>query len=291
MPYLAAGGTLFFWSSAFPAVKYALDYFSPGGLVVFRFLIASAVLIAYCAIKRTPMPTKKHLPLFVLCGLMLFIYMWAFNAGTDLVPSGISGFIIASAPVFTLILSIVFLRERASLKVWLGVLISFGGIIVIAATQMVGFSFNLGIWLLLCAAITTSTFIIIQRQLLKTYTVMQVTAYPIVIATVFMCVFLPSMITELPNASTSSIFVVAYLGIFPAALAYLLWAYALNKAQKTVHITSFLYLSPFLASVMAFLWLGEVIPPQAYIGGVIVICGMLLVNRTKRVKEKENESK
>jgi drug/metabolite transporter (DMT)-like permease len=277
LPYLAAGGTVLFWSSAFPAVKYSLEYYSPEALMLFRFSLASVLLLAYCAIKKVPLPERRDLPMFVACGFVgLFVYMWAFNTGTDMVTSGISGFIIASAPVFTLILSIIFLKEGAGVLIWIGVLVSFLGIVIIAFTQVTDFQINFGVWLLLCAAVAAAVFINIQKHLLKKYNVMQITAYPIVLGTLFMCVFMPNLIRELPQAPMSANMVVAYLGLFPAAIAYFLWGYALNKAEKTVYVTSFLYLSPFLTIVMAYFWLGETIPPLAFVGGVVVIAGMVI---------------
>jgi len=277
MPYIAAGGTVLFWSSAFPAIKYSLDYFSPGALMLFRFLVASALLLVYCAIKKVPLPEKRDLPMFVICGFVgLFLYMWALNTGTVMVTSGISGFIIASAPVFTLIMSIVFLKEKAGALMWIGVLVSFAGIVIIAMTQVTDFRLNVGVWLILSSAISTSTFNIIQRQLLKKYTVIQTTAYPIAFSTVFMLIFTPNLIQELPQASLSANIALVYLGLFPAAIAYFFWNYALAKAEKTVYVTSFLYLSPFLTVIIAFFWLGERIPPLALVGGVVVVLGMVI---------------
>ncbi|MDR2183685.1 MAG: DMT family transporter [Clostridiales bacterium] len=277
MPYIAAGGTVLFWSSAFPAVKFSLDYFSPEALMLFRFFIATALLLTYCAIKKVPLPERKDLPLFITCGFVgLFLYMWAFNTGTDMVTSGISGFIIAAAPVFTLIMTIVFLKEKAGATVWAGVLVSFAGIVIIAMTQVTDFEVNFGVWLLLSAAVSAGVFIVIQRHLLKKYSVMQVTAYPIAIGTLFMCVFLPNLIRELPTAPMTANIVVAYLGLFPAAIAYFMWGYALNRAEKTVYVTSFLYLSPFLTIIIAFFWLGEHVPPLAFVGGVVVVIGMII---------------
>ena len=277
MPYIAAGGTVLFWSSAFPAVKYSLEYYSPASLMLFRFLLATALLLTYCAVKKVPIPEKRDLPMFALCGFVgLFLYMWAFNTGTDMVTSGISGFIIASAPVFTLILSILFLKEKAGALIWIGVLISFAGIIIIASTQVTDFQINFGVLLLLSAAISAAVFIIMQKHLLKKYSVMQITAYPIAFGTLFMCIFLPKLFQEFPQAPASANIIVAYLGLFPAAIAYLLWGYALNKAEKTVYVTSFLYLSPFLTIIIAFFWLGETISPLAFAGGIVVIAGMVI---------------
>jgi len=283
MPYIAAAVAVLFWSSAFPGVRYALRYYSPESLMLFRFLIAAVLLLAYCGVKRIPPPRKKDIPLFIAAGLSgLFLYMWAFNTGTSLVPSGISGFIIASAPVFTLILSMIFLKEKAGLFVWIGVLTSFAGIVLIALTQVTEMQLNLGIWLLLVAAVLTSAYNIVQKRILQSYSVMQATAYSVALGTLPMCIFFPNLIREFPYAPLSADLVIIYLGLFPAALAYFLWGYALSKAEKTVYVTNFLYLSPFLASILAFFWLGESIPGLAYFGGVVIIVGMVISNKLKR---------
>ena len=282
LPYMAAGSTVLFWSSAFPAVKYVLEYYSPESLMIFRFLVASAVLLAYCAVKKVPLPEKKDLALFAVSGFVgLFLYMWAFNTGTNLVLSGISSFIIASSPVFTLLLSIVFLKEKAGFLLWIGVLISFVGIVIIGTTQVAEMQLNIGVWLLLAAAVFTSAYNIIQKYILRKYTVMQATSYSVALGTLFMCVFLPDLVQEFPSAPMRANLLVVYLGVFPAALAYFFWGYALSRAEKTIYVTSFLYLAPFLASVMAFFWLGEQMPVMAFLGGVVVVVGMVITNAFK----------
>ena len=279
IPYLAAGGTVLLWASAFPTVRYSLNYYSPEALMILRFLIASAVLITYCLIKKVPLPQKKDLPMFVSAGFIgLFLYMWAFNTGAGMVLSGISGFIIASSPVFTLLLSIMFLKEKAGWLIWIGVLISFCGIVIIGSTQVADMQLNFGVLLLLGASIFTSIYNIMQKRILRDYTAMQATTYSIIFGTFFMCIFLPDLIREFPYAPMRANVAVIYLGVFPAALAYFLWGYALSKVEKTVYATSFLYLTPFLASIMAFLWLGERMPPLAFLGGAVVIAGMVLLN-------------
>ena len=277
IPYIAACGTVLFWASSFPAVRYSLEYYSPESLMVFRFLIASAVLLSYCVVKKIPVPAKQDLPLFALSGFVgLFLYMWAFNTGAGMILSGISGFIIASSPVFTLLMSIVFLKEKAGMLVWTGVLISFIGIAIIGATQISEMELNPGIWLLLSAAIFTSAYNIMQRRILRKYTAMQATTYSVSFGTLFMCIFFPGFINEFPAVPMRVNIVIVYLGIFPAAIAYFLWGYALSKAEKTIYAANFLYLVPFLASVMAFMWLGERMPALAFVGGTAVVIGMTI---------------
>jgi len=287
IPYIAAGLVVLFWASAFPAVRYSLQYYSPEALMLFRFLVASAVLLGYCIIKKIPPPKKKDLPLFTLSGFIgLFLYMWAFNAGTAFVSAGISSFLIATAPLFTLIMSIFYLKEKATPTIWLGVFISFGGLAIISFTQAGEAQLNIGIILLLGASIFTSIFTIIQKKLLLTYSAIQASTYSVIIGTVFMFVFFPALIREYPYASTSVNLIIVYLGIFPAAIAYFFWSLALSRAEKTIYVTSFLYLVPFLSSILAFFWLGEEISFLALVGGVIIIVGMIITNV---VKEKSNK--
>ena len=259
--------------------------------MLFRFLIASVVLLGYCGWKRIPPPNKRDLPLVIAAGFVgLFLYMWAFITGTSFVTAGISSFIIASAPIFTLILSIVFLKEKASLTIWLGVLISFLGLAIISFTQAGELQLNIGIFLLLTASVFTSIFMIIQKRLLRNYTAIQSSAYSVGFAALCMSIFLPTLVREFPHAPMSANLVIVYLGVFPAAISYFLLNLALSRVEKTIYITSFFYLIPFLASIMAFFWLGEEISALALLGGVIIIAGMVITNAIQRKHIPQEES-
>ena len=282
LPYIAASMTILLWASVFPAVRYVMVHYSPEALMLFRFIIASVVLGGYCLIKKVPLPQKADAPIFVWAGIIgFFAYMWVFNAGAGMVLSGVGSFIISSSPVFTLLLSIVFLKERTTLPIWLGVGISFVGMIIIGATQVTEMELNLGVVLLLLASILLSVYFILQRRILQKYTAMQATAYPLIIGTIPMFIFTPRLAYEFSIELISVNATVLYLGVFPAALAYLFWIYALSKAEKTIYVTNFMYLVPFLAALMAFLWLGEEMPMLAFVGGFIVIAGMIIINITK----------
>ena len=107
---------------------------------------------------------------------------------------------------------------------------------------------------------------------------MQTTAYSISFGTVPMFIFLPGLLRELPAASAGVHVLVAYLAIFPAAIAFWLWVYALSKADKIIYVTSVSYLTPFLAALLAFFWLGEAISAPALFGGGVIILGIALAS-------------
>jgi drug/metabolite transporter (DMT)-like permease len=282
IPYIIAGLVVFFWASSFPAVRYTLQYYSPEALMLLRFIVASGVFIIYCIWKKVPLPKKKDLPMFIASGFIgLFLYMWAFTAGTAFVSAGISSFLISTSPIFTLILAIFFLKEKTSLMIWIGVLVSFVGLAIISFTQVTDMQLNIGVIILLGASLFTSIYTIIQKYLLENYTSMQASAYSVIIGTIFMFIFSPALIREFPGAPMSANLIIIYLGIFPAAIAYFFWSLALSKAKKTVYVTSFLYLIPFLSIILAYFWLGEEISSLALFGGVVIIIGMVLTNFVK----------
>jgi len=98
-----------------------------------------------------------------------------------------------------------------------------------------------------------------------------------------MFVFLPGLIREMSGTPLIINIIPVYLGVFPAAIAYLSWSYALSKAKSTANVTMFLYLVPFFATLFAFLWLNERILPSAFIGGIVIILGMFISDRWGKV--------
>ena len=275
----AALVTVILWASSFPVVKYLLEFSTAESIMLLRFLVASLTIGIISVMKKIRLPSKRDVPLFAAAGFVgIMIYQWCFNTGTGMVPAGVSSFLIAAAPVYTTLLSVFILKEKVRLICWIGIIVSFGGQFIIAVSEMIGLVLNIGVFLVIGASVSHSIYIIIQRKLLKTYTFFEVTAYPIFFGTLFMLVFLPGLIKEMPLLPLDANLLNIYLGVFPAALAYLAWAYALSKAKNTVNATIFLYLIPLMATLIAFLWLSETITIIEFVGGLIIILGMIVSN-------------
>ena len=276
----AALTTVFLWASAFPGVRYVLQYYSAQSVMLLRFIVASIVLLVMLRIKKSRPPCKKDIPMFAFAGFMgIFLYMLLFNMGIATVPSGISSFLISSAPVYTTLLSVLILKEKANKFCWLGIFVSLLGLGIITISQVRDVVINTGFLLLVGASISTSLFFILQRSLMKKYTPLEATAYPIFFGTLFMLIFLPGTINDMPGVPVAANLLMVYLGVFPAAISYLSWGYALSKAKSTANVIMFLYLVPFVATLLAFVWLGETFSPFAFLGGIVIIGGMVISNR------------
>jgi drug/metabolite transporter (DMT)-like permease len=279
LTYLAAMATILMWSSAFPGTRYLLQYYSPGSIMLLRFIVAVVIMVVIGIVRKIRLPKIKDLPLFAAFGICgIFLYNFFFNTGTVNVAAGVSSFIVASSPVFTLILSRLLLKEIVKPACWVGVALSFCGLVVVMLSQTTGFALNAGVLLLLCAAASGSILNITQRKLVKTYTVFETTTYAMLIGTVCMLVYIPDIMRELPESTLAVNLTIVYMAIFPAILAYISWGYALSKAEKTTHVTVFLYLVPFIASLLGFFWLGETFSLVSLFGGVVIVAGVVVTN-------------
>ncbi len=274
--------TIVFWASAFAGIRAGLESFSPLHLTLYRFLVTALVLGGYALITRMPLPPRRDaLGIFALsfCGITL--YHTLLNYGELSVPAGTASLIIAAGPVITALIATRFAREKLTPLGWLGTFISFAGVALIVLGRGQSVSFTGGAALILLAAFFTSVYFVFQRPLLQRMPPLNFTVWSLLFGTVPMLLFLPGFTEQLRAAPLSAHLSVIYLGLFPSALAYLTWTFALSRVSAST-TTSFLFVSPVLATFIAWIWLREVPGLTALIGGAAALCGVLLVNTLGR---------
>lgn len=98
-----------------------------------------------------------------------------------------------------------------------------------------------------------------------------------VLGTIMLLPSVGDLARQLPSASTGSILVAVYLGIFPAAIGYLLWNYCIARLSVST-ATSSLYALPVLTIVISLIFLGELPSLLRLVGGLMSLVGAALVN-------------
>lgn len=275
---LALSITICCWASSFVGIRAGLHGYSPTHLALLRYLIASLVLALVAWIKHMPMPRWRDVPGLALTGVVgIALYNVALNTGEVSVSAGLSSFLVNTNPILTAGLSMILLRERLRIWGWMGILICVVGVLLISLSAGGGMHFSLGALFVLCAALAQSIYFVWQKPYLARYSALQCTTYAIWTGTLVLLVFSPGLVTNVQTASWSETMAVVYLGIFPAALGYVSWAYALAHIPAT-RAASFLYLVPEMTIVIAWFWLGEWPTWLALLGGVIAISGVIVVN-------------
>lgn len=275
-PYALA--TIFCWSLAFVFTRMTLSYFSAASLGFLRYLVASAALIVIAVIKKIKPPKPADWPLFLVSGFFgFFLYMIAFNKGLSSVPAATASVVNATVPAVTALIAGVVYREKVRGFQWVAVVIELIGIAVL--TVMSGGLTQSGglVWLFL-AALSLSTYNILQRKLTKKYTAMQASTYSIFAGTLMLAFFSPTAFRELAAAPAAQYIYVALLGVFPSAIAYVSWSVAFSKAERTSQVSNFTVLTLFFTSLLGILILGEMPNAATLVGGGITLAGVLLFN-------------
>lgn len=277
--------TLIPWAAAFAGIRAGLHDYSPGHLTLFRFLIASATLGIYALWVRMPLPQRRDWPQIFLLGFLgITTYHTALNYGQVTVAAGPAALLIACGPVITALLSYFFLNERLSALGWVGITIAFSGASLIAiGSHPDGFRFEPGSLLVLLSALVTSIYFVFQRGLAKKYGPLNFTAYSIWAGTLPLIVFFPGLFAQVAHASSAATWSVIFLGVLPGGLNYLTWNYALSKIPPS-RVTSFLYINPLLATLIAYFWLGEVPTALEFVGGAVALAGVIVVNTLGKVQ-------
>jgi drug/metabolite transporter (DMT)-like permease len=188
---------------------------------------------------------------------------------------GAAALIVGIVPLLTALLAILFLGEAVRPRLVLGLVISFGGSALIALGEGGGVRFESGALLLLVAAVSLASYFVLQKPLLSEFRGLELTAYAVWAGTLVMLpgfLPIPHQVVTAPVEATLSL---VYLGVFPGAVAYVTWAYALGR-RPAAQIAQYLYAAPVVSAVLGFVLIDETLPLLALIGGVLTLTGVVV---------------
>jgi drug/metabolite transporter (DMT)-like permease len=284
LPVAAVGVTLLFWASAFVAIRHLGEDFSPGALSLGRLLVGALCLAVVALPRGLPRPTARQWVTIATIGVLWFgVYNVALNEGERRVDAGTAAMLIQVAPVLITVLATLFLSERFTVWVGAGLALAFGGVAVISLSTSEGSDRDLlGVVLCLVSAVVYSISVVLQKPLVARLPALQVTWLACTVGAVVCLPFAGQLVQEVADAPASSVLWVVYLGVFPTAIAFTTYAFALqHMSASSLGITT--YLVPPLTIVLGLLLLDETPPTLAYVGGVLALVGVAVARRKPRV--------
>ncbi|MEV8536822.1 DMT family transporter [Streptomyces sp. NPDC051211] len=277
---IAASVTVALWASAFVSIRASAEHFGPGALALGRLLTASLALGSVLLIKRVPLPPRKAWPGILASGMLWFgLYMVALNWGEQEVDAGTAAMIVNIGPIVIALLSGWLLKEGFPPALLAGMGVSFAGAAVVGlSTSKGGASSVTGVLLCLLAALAYGAGVVSQKPALRYASPLQVTTYGCFVGTAVTLPFAGQLLTELPEAPLTATLNMLYLGLFPTALAFTTWTYALSRttAGKMGATT---YAVPAAVVLIAWATLGEVPGALTLLGGAICLAGVAVSRR------------
>ncbi len=265
------------WASAFVAIRSAGQHFSPGALALGRLLVGAVVLGVIWLRRGEGWPPRAAWPGIVASGLLWFgVYMVALNWDERGVDAGTASMITSTGPVLVALLSGWLLKEGFPARLLAGMAVSFAGAIVVGiATSSAGHASVLGVLLCLLAAVSYAASAVSQKPALRHASALQVTTFGCAVGAVACLPFAGQLAPQLATAPWADRLCVAYLGVFPTAVAFTAWAYALARTPAGAMGTT-VYAVPALTVLMSWGILGEIPRQAALAGGALCLVGVAI---------------
>lgn len=285
-PYLALIIANIIWGGASPIFKFALKNIPPFTLAFIRFFFASLLFLPVVFKHRQMIDKKRWLEIFLAGFFGIFINITFFFMGLEKTESINAPIIASSAPILIYLFSIIFLKERAKLKVLLGIFISLIGVLIIVFSPLFfrnhqmnlgRFEGNLFIFLATLGYVVST---IISRDLLKKVNPCLVTFFSFFFSSFLFLILVP---TELKNWSFNQLNFNGWMGIiygvfFSSAAAYFLFYYGVSKI-KAQEVGLFTYIDPVVAVIIAIPLLGEFPNLFYFLGTAFVFGGIYLAEK------------
>jgi drug/metabolite transporter (DMT)-like permease len=280
---VAAGATVLLWASAFVAIRSAGDEFSPGALALGRLTCGSVVLGLVCWARREGWPQRAAWPGIAISGVLWFgVYMVALNWGEQKVDAGTAAMVVSLGPVVIALVSAWLLREGLPGTLLAGLAVSFAGVIVVGTTTSeTGRSSLAGVMLCLVAALSFAVAVVAQKPALRYASALQATTFGAIIGGVACLPCAGQLVSEVGSAPLSATLKVCYLGVFPTAIGFTTWAYALARTPAG-RMGATTYLVPALTVLMSWALLGQVPGWLAVAGGALCLAGVFISRRRQR---------
>jgi drug/metabolite transporter (DMT)-like permease len=289
--WLALGAVYVIWGSTYLGIRLAIRTIPPFLMASSRFLIAGAVMYAW-AIRRGDRegdrPTGRQWRAAAIAGGLLLMggnggVVWA----EQKVPIGIVAIVIAMVPIWMALMDWLFFGQRLSRWAVVGLVLGFGGLVVLIGGPGHGRVDTAGIVVAIGASLSWSTGSLYarraplpRRQLVGT--AMEMLAGGALLA-------LAGLITGEagklhPTAiSAQSLWATAYLIVFGSWIGFASYVWLLRVAPTSL-VSTYAYVNPVIALFLGWAFLDEVLKARTMVAAAIIVGGVALIISARKVE-------
>ncbi len=275
------------WGGTFIAGRVASLALAPATAGLWRYVIATvALFIAAFALERglPRLSARQWLGVTLLGAVGVAAYNLFFMYGLELTPAGRASLIVALNPAMTLVGAVWLMGERLTSSKVAGILVALVGVSIVIGQgdprSLFAGAAGRGELLMFGCALSWAVFTLLGKRLMGGMTPLAMTTYASLTGTVLLfAAVLAIGAPVVPHPSPKVWIALAYLGVFGTAIAFV-WFSDGIRVLGAPRAAVFINLVPVFAVTLGVLLLGETIDLAVIVGGVLVVAGVLLLNRT-----------
>ncbi len=284
--WLLFGLISLFWGSSYLFIKIGVQTLQPFTLIALRLFFGFLVLAVALRLARAPLPRDRatYGKLLVMAIFNIVIPFSLITWGEQYIDSSLATILQATTPLVTIVIAALVLADEAiTVNRLVGLIIGFGGVIVLISHGLTGGrgDSTLGELAVLGASVSYAAGNVFVRAKMRghhpTVPAFFQVGIALLIVTVLMVVFESPV--QLPTTAEAW-FAVVWLGVFGSSLAYLIY-FRLIHTMGPTRLSMITYVMPIVGIVLGFIVLGEALDLQTLVGTAIILGGVGLVNSSR----------
>ena len=274
------------WGASFIFMRILAPALGPIATADFRLLLAGLALALFAKLQKHDLEWRKNWKTYLIIGLMNSgIPFLLFSFAALHIPASVSVIINSMTPLFGALCAVIWLGEKMTPKLIIGILLGITGVIIIRG----GGNFEVtGLTTLAMLACMTATMLYGIGGVYVKLNAHHIS--PTALATgsqlIVGILFLP-LIALSPIRGEMTLPIVGYtlaFAIFCSAIAYIIY-YRLLKILGPTKATTVTFLIPVFGFIWGAIFLNESITLEMIGGGAIVLSGIYFVTERKLVKK------
>ena len=272
--------TILFWATSATVFKIALKHVSSFQLLFYSVLFSTITLFIILLIQGKVYLLKKSdwqsvLKSAALGFLNPFLYYIILFEAYDLLPGQIAMSLNYGWPIALMLLSVPILGQSLSARQVLAVLISFSGVVLIAAQGEYSTTENVSYFGVVLALSSTLIWAIFWLVNTKDDQGPVVKLFIGFCFGLFYTVLVSPLFGGIELLATEAWLPVAYIGLFEMGVTFVIWLMALKLSSSAARVGNLIYLTPFLSLLVLNFVIGEEIFLSTFLGLVLIVTGII----------------
>ncbi len=277
---------VFVWAVNYPIAKYGLMELNPFVFNSIRFIVATAVIGAILLRRSRWIPVeRKDWPKLIGAGVIgSIIYQVAFVLGLSMSTAGNVSVLLATSPLWTIVINARMNNEKIAAEMWLGMVISFCGIVLIVAGSGAKLSVQgnemIGDLIILAGAALWGMTTALQRPLVMKYPADQTTLVLVAVGGIGLtAIAVPPAITLNWADIHWTYYAAAFVsGLLSIGIGNVIWSYGVQQIGPG-RTANFNNLVPVLAFILSYLMLDEKLSVLQVAGAGVTVVGVWVARR------------
>jgi drug/metabolite transporter (DMT)-like permease len=283
---LAFAAIYIIWGSTYLAIRYAVETIPPLVTAAVRHSIAGGILLTWAWVRGFRPTRQQWAAGFIVGALFFLVGHGTLHWAEQYVSSGVAALLVATEPIFILVLGWLMGQQKISWLSALGLAFGVAGVAMLTGAELTRGSSLLGLLAVLLGSFAWAAGVVISPRVHLPSDALGRTAVPLVCGALLLLI--AAGITgefqaiQWSSISLRSLFGLGYLITFGSVVAFTAYTWLLQQCPPAL-VATHTYANPVVAVILGWLLAGERLSMRVVLASVAILGAIVLIRRGERV--------